>query len=67
MATTVRKSAVKIWFGMLKLAMRQGVPINEEFYRPWGTRQELEKLRLIRGGIYAARNFSKRHCRRCRW
>jgi len=46
MATTVQQGSVKIWFGMLKLAMRQGVPINEEFYRPWGTRQELEKLRF---------------------
>jgi len=28
-------------FGSLKAGLRQGLPINEEFYRSWGTKEEL--------------------------
>jgi hypothetical protein len=44
MASDVKQGTVKIWFGLLKMAIQQGLPINEEFYRSWGTREELTSL-----------------------
>ncbi len=48
MKTDVKTGSVKIWFGLLKLAIRQGVPINESFYEAWGTKQELSALSFNR-------------------
>jgi hypothetical protein len=44
----VQTGTIKIWFGLLKLAIAQGLPINEPFYRSWGTRDELAKLTFNR-------------------
>jgi hypothetical protein len=44
MKSDVKIGSVKIWFGLLKFAIRQGVPINESFYKSWGTNQELAAL-----------------------
>ena len=44
----VQTGTIKIWFGLLKLAIAQGLPINESFYRSWGTRDELAKLTFNR-------------------
>jgi hypothetical protein len=48
MKTGVGKGSQKIWFGLLKQAIRQGLPINEEFYRSWGTRDEISTLTFNR-------------------
>ena len=44
MKSDVKTGSVKIWFGLLKLAIRQGIPINESFYKSWGTKQQLAAL-----------------------
>jgi hypothetical protein len=44
MKSEVQTGSAKIWFGLLKLAIRQGVPINVSFYKSWGTNQELAVL-----------------------
>jgi hypothetical protein len=44
----VLTGTVKIWFGLLKMALRQHLPINEDFYRSWGTKDELLKMTFNR-------------------
>jgi len=44
MKSEVQTGSAKIWYGLLKLAIRQGVPINVSFYKSWGTNQELAAL-----------------------
>lgn len=44
MKTVVARSSVKVWFGFLKMAIRHGVPINQDVYSAWGTQEELAKL-----------------------
>lgn len=44
MASDVKEGSAKIWFNMLKMAIQHGLPINDEFYREWGTREELASL-----------------------
>ena len=44
MKSDIRTGSVKIWFGMLKLAIGQGLPLNEKFYKSWGTKQELSRF-----------------------
>lgn len=48
MKVLAQTGTIKIWFGLLKLAIAQGLPINESFYRSWGTRDELAKLTFNR-------------------
>jgi hypothetical protein len=53
----VQTGTIKIWFGLLKLAIAQGLPINEAFYRSWGTRDELAKLTFNRWWLTTGRSL----------
>jgi hypothetical protein len=48
MKSQAQTGTIKIWFGLLKLAIAQGLPINEQVYAAWGTRDELTKTRFNR-------------------
>lgn len=48
MRIRAQTGTIKIWFGLLKLAIAQGLPINEQFYASWGSRDELRKMRFNR-------------------
>src|SRR6266478_1024414 len=48
MKIQAQTGTIKIWFGLLKLAIAQGLPINEQVYGVWGTRDELTKIRFNR-------------------
>jgi len=48
MKVQAQTGTIKIWFGLLKLAIAQGLPINEAFYRSWGARDELARLTFNR-------------------
>jgi hypothetical protein len=48
MRTQPQTGTIKIWFGLLKLAIAQGLLINEDVYRSWGTREELTNLTFNR-------------------
>ncbi len=57
MKIEAQTGTVKIWFGMLKLAIAQGLPINEPLYRSWGTRDELAKLSFNRWWLITGRSL----------
>lgn len=46
MKTELLKSQVGIWFEYLKLADRLGLKVDWSFYKPWGTREELQQLKF---------------------
>jgi hypothetical protein len=46
--TDTPEALVKIWFGFLQMAIECDLPLNEDFYASWGTREELSKLAFNR-------------------
>lgn len=57
MKIQAQTGTIKIWFGLLKLAIAQGLPINEDFYRSWGTGDDLAKLTFNRWWLATGRSM----------
>jgi hypothetical protein len=41
MPAAMTKANAKMWFGYLKLALKAGIPINDQFYADWGLKEDL--------------------------
>ena len=48
MKSSTPQGSVKIWYGLLKLAISQGLEIDRSFYKNWGTKKEISSLSFHR-------------------
>jgi hypothetical protein len=46
MKTVLLKHQASVWFDYLKLADRLGLKVDWDFYKPWGTREEICQLKF---------------------